>query len=801
MRVFDNTAWRLTALVGALAVAVALLHWGRPSHGGVIPITLAADQLASRRVDEQYRASAAASAPAYDAVTLAGSGAPGLRDGAGLWAQFKDPIDLSVSPDGRRLLVLDDGGRVLRQIDTETRTVTTLTGWHGADERAFLLKRAIATAGGMLLLGQADALFFGENGQTRLIAPAPDGPAVVSDLEFSNGRLVVLDGPAGRIFSAEPGTWRWRALAELPPGAFDRVTVDDGANRFVAASSVTGRWIRKEFGSGAVQGEFVAPKGVLQVMTDPSGNRYFALYADGLRGTSRDRFTAPELLSMWSIEGRRVGVPTAPSGYRTTWMSGAVRLAFDARRSSLYSVNRSDRRVTAMVDSFASWKYDEPPHNMMSADYPPFKAAGSTRLLWLSNSVFWDPAGLEEGNLALGAPRQLEVLLNASAPQAGRWEVLNPGLTGTGFYENVFPSTKRILQTYGLDYAVMVVDIQTVYWTLLFSGYTVPSAFDPAGMPAGVDAELAKQPPSERSYREPMRPLVEYMRTSMKGPSASIPMLAADGTIVPSQFMRAWTEDAKFRALVGDVFVKLAAGIRKACDEHGVKFAVLVAPTSNLVAGNEWFDTTKLGVDRPYDFEAVHRPLLERLWASAVPAYDLTYDVLARHPRLFPFNADSHHRSGLFHRAIAESIEAVARRFSVFSFAPQPARSPSGGAVAGPAPANVVVTERGGTCFVLHDIWDVRTRSARARSFDQLLALGVDDAARSVAGRSTSCSEYRVSFVYIKNRDDYGNRDFRGIEQVASMRLPVANLGTLGDAARGRVDNAELHSAVQFERR
>ena len=55
-----------------------------------------------------------------------------------------------------------------------------------------------------------------------------------------------------------------------------------------------------------------------------------------------------------------------------------------------------------------------------------------------------------------------------------------------------------------------------------------------------------------------------------------------------------------------------------------------------------------------YDFEAAHRPLLEQFWKDGVPAYDLTYDVLARHPRLFPFDAESHHRSSLFHRAIAE---------------------------------------------------------------------------------------------------------------------------------------------------
>ncbi len=800
---FDKTTSAMAGTVAGLALLSAGLHSGAAGTRARLAAPMSADTLAERRVTEQFRANAAAVSPQYDVTTLAGSGAQGRRDGIGLYAQFNDPIDISLSPDGRRLLVVDDGGHDLRQIDTETRAVVTLTDWHGADARMFVLERAIAAADSMFLLSVAPhALFEAKQGTSRLLAPVDGGPADVTDVVYDNDRLFVLDGPSGRTFERDPVNARWRQVAAFAPHVYDRLTVDD--NALVVVSSAGGEWSRFDLNTGAPHGHFTAPRGVQQVIADTAHGRYLALAPEGVSAVGA-AFDALVPLPLWSIEGRRVGVADAPPGYRTSWLTGVTRAAFDARRNTLYALNPSAHRVTMMLSSFVNWKYgekDPTPRPSMSADYPAFKPAASTRILWLSHSVFWDPAGLEDGNLALGAPRQLEALLNTTAPQAGRWEIVNPALTGMDFYTSVFPRGQAALRTYGFDHAVVVIDLQALYWALQFYGFTVPAAFDSAGMPVGIDAELAKQPMLDRNYVEPIRPLVEYMKTRMRAPSAPIPLLTASGALAPYQFLRAWTGDARFRSLLIDLYVKALAGLRKACDEAGVKLTVMLAPTSNFIAANEWVDAYAMGgTERPLDFETAHRPILERLWAEGIPAYDLTYDMLARNPRYFPFNAPTHHRSGLFHRALAESIAAVARRFDVLSLAPMPARMPRGDASASTATQpNVVVTARGDTCFVLHDIWDAARKTAPPSQFADLLPLGVADVARNVAARTSSCAEYRVNFVYIRNRDDYGNRDFRGIEPVASMRVPVARLAELEKAAHDRAAGDELRSSVQFNR-
>jgi hypothetical protein len=169
--------------------------------------------------------------------------------------------------------------------------------------------------------------------------------------------------------------------------------------------------------------------------------------------------------------------------------------------------------------------------------------------------------------------------------------------------------------------------------------------------------------------------------------------------------------------------------------------------------------------------------------------------MLAQHPRLFPFNAESHHRSDLFHRAVAESIVAVARRFNILSFSPLPARAPATlTAAAIPPPTNVIVTERNNSCFVLRDLWDASQPRRAAPAFSELLHFALGDMERTIASRTHACSEYRITFVNVKSRDDYGNRDFRNIEPVASMRILASDLESLKAGA-----GADVQRAVEFK--
>jgi DNA-binding beta-propeller fold protein YncE len=60
-------------------------------------------------------------------TTIAGS-TQGYNDGQGTTAQFNLPSNLAVHPDGKRLYAVDDGNHRIRQIDLNTKQVTTLAG-------------------------------------------------------------------------------------------------------------------------------------------------------------------------------------------------------------------------------------------------------------------------------------------------------------------------------------------------------------------------------------------------------------------------------------------------------------------------------------------------------------------------------------------------------------------------------------------------------------------------------------------------------------------------------------------------
>jgi hypothetical protein len=803
MGIWDRTTGSLASVVVVLLMATVAAHrLGRPATDGrVLRPAIKAAEIASLRVDEQYRASAADLAPAYDATTLAGSGDPGVRDGEGLYARFSDPVDVSVTPDGRRLLVLDGGGSLVREVSVDTRMVSTLltpdtVAKLTADGRRF--SRILALPGGMLLLDATGTrLLYVRPGMVLTLSPASGAPSAIADLILEGGAVLALERGTGRLFRAAGDDLAWSGLGTLPAGSFTSICSVNGT--IVAASGDTGDVISYRVGRTTRTAAAHLSPGVQQLLPDPVHRRCLATGAGNLSIVSVSG--AGQIVAvpapLFNVQGRPLGSESAPFGYRTSWLTSSVRLAVDPASNTIYAADRGSRRITRMLDSFVGWKYNPAagnPGGFYSADVPASKPAGTTRILWLSDSVFWSPAGVEEGNLSLSAPRQLEDLLNAAFPAAGTWQVLNPALTGTEFYTTAYPRTQRALGLYGLDYAVVVLDLQNLYWFLEFSGYNVPAAFDAQGAPIGPDAQLAAIPWAARRYPEPLRPLAEYITAHMTGPGARTPLLQDDGTIVPQAFLRAWAEDATFRSLLAEVYTRLIVSLQRACAAAGVKLSVVLAPTSNFIAPNEWVDAYAMGgTDGRYGFEAVHRPLLEGLWVAGVPAYDLTYDMLARHPRLFPFNASSHHRSDLFHRAVAESIVALARRFNLFSFEPMPARNPAGRAAAAVAPREVIVTER--------DLWEPGKAMFRQRGFPDLLSTALDDVDRDVAARAHACQTYDINFVLIKNRDDYGNRDLRSIDEVASMKVRADQRDALRSAVQRNAASEDLQRQVQFRTR
>ena len=118
--------------------------------------------------------------------TVAGAGTPGFADGAASSATFDTPCDLTVVDD-RTLVVADTGNHVLRRVDLETATVTTMLP---------------------IPLGSADVSLF----RPAAVVAARDGSLFTAD---RRGRVVqvMADGFARVLAGARPG---------LADGAGDR---------------------------------------------------------------------------------------------------------------------------------------------------------------------------------------------------------------------------------------------------------------------------------------------------------------------------------------------------------------------------------------------------------------------------------------------------------------------------------------------------------------------------------------------------------------------------------------------------
>jgi hypothetical protein len=386
-------------------------------------------------------------------------------------------------------------------------------------------------------------------------------------------------------------------------------------------------------------------------------------------------------------------------------------------------------------------------------------------------------------NLAYGAPKLLENLLNERAAPGVRWEIVDPGLSGGNFSADAVPNTQRALRMYAVDYVFLTIDLQNFFWFLQGTGWAIPIHFDADNVPDGVDAAQATIEPWKRAVPPPLRDLTDYLRTQA-APNSADPLLDAHGVILPKRFMRAWMTDPKLRGLLLRIYVPLIRRLQTLAQRSGAQFTVFVAPTTNFVGINEWFDRYGAGGgEHRYDFEAAHRPILEALWNAGIPAYDLTYGVIDRDPRLFPYNAESHHRTKLYAEAIAESMLAAGKRHDLLSDAPLPAKRADGQLPSTGYDDRVVFTASGSQCHVVHDLWTGRAPQPGATSLRSLLTLAAQDLA--ARAQSAGCATAEVQFVYVKTRDEYGNRDFRGIEHVATLTIDMASLPELQRALAG----------------
>jgi len=131
-----------------------------------------------------------------------GSGKPGLRDGAGLEAQFSEPSGFALGPKAKRLFVADTNNHAIRVVDLGSLTVTTLklTGVPEASEP--VAPRSLR------------------------LADLPGTPTVRTEpLRLARGQTgtltLSLKLPAGHHFTDDAGS-RWQVIAdEQSPLAID----------------------------------------------------------------------------------------------------------------------------------------------------------------------------------------------------------------------------------------------------------------------------------------------------------------------------------------------------------------------------------------------------------------------------------------------------------------------------------------------------------------------------------------------------------------------------------------------------
>ncbi|NMO16398.1 hemolysin [Pyxidicoccus fallax] len=196
-------------------------------------------------------------------------GTPGQKDGPAKEAAFDQPAGLTLTPDGKALLVADMNNGVIRRIDLEApgNPVTTLQGeW-------MYRPSAVAVA------PDGDTLYVVETGMTRVVRVRGGVTSVVAGSSihgFQDGKpesalflpylgIAVLKD--GSLAVSDPGNYRVRRI----------LFEEDGRARVVTTMAGSGRYGHRD-GPGE-DADFVLPAGLA---VGPDGSLYVADAGNGL---------------------------------------------------------------------------------------------------------------------------------------------------------------------------------------------------------------------------------------------------------------------------------------------------------------------------------------------------------------------------------------------------------------------------------------------------------------------------------------------------------------------------------------
>lgn len=739
--------------------------------------------------EQNHRNSLAAPEP-FRRQIVAGAGFQGKLDGFGLEAHFLDPLDMAWDSQGHALLVLDGEGGAVRRVSLDTGQVTTL--WtladileNNPDLPRIGYTRLTAWQGKIYLLGANGASILEvDQGRARAL-PRPAGGKLKNLIDIAAGgqSLLLLNGADHSVRSLRlaDGQARMDTLASLPrEGGYNLLCA--GPRVLWLASSNTGMLTALDANTGEVLLEPTKGPTLAGMAPLPDGKAIG--YNQGkLFQLSPQPGNPVKPVKFFNRHGFTIGQESQPFEYIQNIFKAATRVVADAN-GEVYVLDRPNKRVVKVGHNHDTASGLDPATNsrgLLGPEYSRHKPQGTNRILWLSHSVFWDPAGfLFSDNLAFGAPKHLEARLNDQL--TARWEVMLLKVYGTNFTSFAYPALRKSLSDYQADYLFIFLDLQNFLWFLYCEGLAQPLLYDQDNIPTGVDASLLLVPFRERKYPAKLAKLQQYIMDN-HGPGSSLPLMDEKGLAVTARLLRVWNSEQEFRDLLLDIYEDLFRGVKRLCDQKGVRLVVFVAPTTNFMADNEYADAGLGGSEGRYDAIRCHAPIIGKLLAMGIESYDLTYDMLRIHTEFFPFNAPSHHRSYHFHEALAKSVHALASRYGILSQGPLPAAAALTDQDDEPTrPANKIYTPQPGSLLIVHDLWSEEGQGGVAGQgehpkLESLVEIALRDVHEARKRRQFSATpEFRIEFVWVKGRDEYGDVDFRGMRRLASLTLKADQL-------------------------
>ncbi|MBU1349270.1 hypothetical protein KJ781_04355, partial [Patescibacteria group bacterium] len=664
-----------------LACVLVCAHLLWPPIKADIELDLNRSTLARWHLESQYFNNAIHASPLFSLEPLAGNGIGLRRDGVGLWASFIEPVDMCWEPNNRYLLILDRGAGEIVKLDPLTRQVSTildynaaladipsLANWTPEKLACGINKYYFTDSAGHFLISLTN------NGINKISKPGGIHWDGISQISYLDGSLYILETGTNILWRLREQGTPPELIMSLNSFGYDSFSIV--GNRIIFLSSSQGIWSLGDIKQRLIHRSGQLEKGWLGLASiDKNGHKFYCRKNNSLAllEIDNDGEYQLKLISLYNLDGIEIGNHSGPYAYRRMPYAELSSLA-GSYEGHLYLLDKANKQITLYRAQYIP-RYPQARNALgnLGPELQNNKNWGTNRIIWISHSVFWSPSGyLFDGDLAVGVPNLLQDWLNENSRT--RWEVINLGITGAGFYTHAFSKLKKCIDNYGSDYVLLVLDLNNIHWFLQYNGFVVPARYDRKGAPIGVDTELAEKSVISRAFPEPIKPLAEHI-LKYYGPESALPLVDHNGTFAKNHTIDVWLSDSKFRYLLSELYSDFISHLDKLSKINNMPFVVALVPLSSFVASHDWTDP--LGIGNPagaFDFEKAHSDLLLALYKRGIKAYDLSYDMIARHAKYFPYDADSHHKSYLMHRAINDSLVNLIKKYNLFSMDPLPPR-------------------------------------------------------------------------------------------------------------------------------